>query len=219
MEEKIFAVYKPKGPTSHDIIDFIRRLTRIKKVGHAGTLDPLAKGVLVIAVTREGTKQLTDLIKNEKEYIADIKLGETSNTDDDEGEKTATEGAEPVSREDIEEVLPQFQGDIMQTPPIYSALKIKGQNAYKLARKGKKIEMEARPVVIKEIEILEYEWPMLKIRTVTGSGVYIRSLARDIGQALGVGGYLAGLERTRVGAFTKEDALTLDDLEAKFPKP
>jgi len=205
----IFAVYKPKGPTSHDIIDQLRRKTGIKKIGHAGTLDPLASGVLVVGVGREATKKLGDVVKKEKEYLAKIRLGMTSTTDDEEGEKVGRNGTDyrisPTKIPKLEEirgVVAKFKGEILQTPPIYSAIKLKGTPAYKLVRQGKTPKLEPRKVLIKEIEILKYEWPYLELRVVTGPGVYIRALARDIGEELKVGGYLTELERTRVGDFT-----------------
>ncbi len=208
----IFAVYKPKGPTSHDMIDRLRRLTGEKRIGHAGTLDPLASGVLVVGVGREATRKLAFEVKKEKEYVAEIKFGETSVTDDEEGEKTVW--PQPINIPDknsVEEILQLFIGEIKQMPPAYSALKIKGTSAYKLARKGLEVKLAERQVVIKQIELFDYSWPLLKIRVVCGPGVYIRSLARDIGAKLNVGGYLTALERTRVGDFEIEEAIRLDN--------
>lgn len=207
----IFAVYKPKGPTSHDIIDKLRKKTGVKKIGHAGTLDPLASGVLVVGVGREATKQLGNIVKKEKEYLAKIRLGMTSTTDDEEGEKVVVVALSNAKRllkvPEVEKAVLKFRGEILQTPPIYSAVKVKGKEAYKLARKGQTPKLKPRKVLIKEIEILNYKWPYLKLRVVTGPGVYIRALARDIGKTLKTGGYLAELERTRVGDFTKENAV------------
>lgn len=214
--ERIFAVWKPKGPTSFDIIrEFQRVLGKKEKIGHAGTLDPLASGILVIAVGRDATKKIGEVVAKEKEYIADIYLGATSTTDDAEGELSVRKlEILPVTKE-IKTALGEFVGEISQTPPIYSALKIKGTPAYKLAREGRIEKMEPRKVLIKEIELLKYEWPALAIRVVTGPGVYIRALARDIGERLGSGAYLAGLERTRVGEFTGEKALSVEEAVAK----
>lgn len=211
--EGVYVVYKPKGPTSNDVLEELRRITGIKKIGHAGTLDPLARGVLVVGIGRKGTKQLTELIKSEKEYLAKIKLGVASTTDDEEGEKTEITVEKVPTREEVEEVISQFKGEIMQTPPIYSAVKVRGQEAYKLARKGAKPKLKPRKAVIKKLEILNYQWPFLDLRAVTGSGVYIRALARDIGKELGIGGYLADLERTRVGDFTKERSLRISQFK------
>ena len=216
MIDNMFTIYKPKGPTSHDIVDQVRRVTGIRKVGHAGTLDPLAEGVLVVAVGRGATKQIDSIVKTEKEYIAKVKFGETSSTDDEEGEKTEVVKEEvQITKEQIEEVLAQFIGEIKQVPPIYSAIKVKGQTAYKMARKGKEIKLEPRDVLIKKIEILGYEWPYLDLNVTCGPGVYIRSLAKDIGVALKVGGYLAELKRTRVGDYKIEDAIKPTEIIVK----
>jgi tRNA pseudouridine55 synthase len=214
--KNIFAVYKSKGPTSHDIVDRIRRITGERRVGHAGTLDPLASGVLVIAVGRESTKKLNEIVAKEKEYIADIKLGEESSTDDEEGEKIVKTVQAIQDIKIVEDTVKSFVGKIMQVPPVYSAIKIKGKPAHRLARRGEDVKLEAREVEIKELEILGYEWPVLKLRVVTGPGVYIRALARDIGRELGVGGYLYELERTRVGEYDKNSALTIEDFSSKF---
>lgn len=209
LKNKIFAVYKPKGPTSHDIVDKVRKLTGEKTVGHAGTLDPLASGILVVGVGREATKRLHEAVGAEKEYIADIIFGAESTTDDAEGEKTPIVSTAEPSEAQIKAALQNFKGEIMQLPPQYSALKVGGKTAYSLARKGKVAPLEPRKVLIKEIEILEYRWPHLKIRVITGPGVYIRALARDLGRTLKVGGYLSDLERTRVGEFTKENCFSI----------
>ena len=204
-------MYKPKGPTSHDIINQLRKITGIRKIGHAGTLDPLARGVLVVGIGQEATRELGKIVKDEKEYVAVVRLGMESTTDDEEGNKkqiaitTAIPGIEGIKKE-----IQQFIGKIQQTPPAYSAVKIKGKEAYKRARKGEVLKIKSREVEIKEIEIVKYGWPDLTLRVVTGPGVYIRALARDLGRALGTGGYLADLERTRVGEFTKEKVIKLN---------
>ncbi len=206
----IFAVYKPKGMTSHDVVNIVRRATNERRVGHAGTLDPLAEGVLVLAVGRASTKTLADVVAKEKEYIATIRFGATSTTDDAEGEirkfqisNLKLQMKRPIEY-DIRAILQTFIGEIDQVPPVYSALKIKGTNAYARARRGETVEMQSRRVRIDAIELLSYAWPECQLRVVTGPGVYIRSLARDLGAALGVGGYLTGLIRTRVGQYTAE---------------
>jgi len=210
----IFAFYKPRGITSNDAVQKVRSIVgRSVRVGHAGTLDPLAQGVLVIAVGREATKTISEVVKKEKEYIAEITLGFESSTDDAEGEKTPLNASKQPTLEEIIKTFPEFIGNIKQTPPIYSAIKIQGQEAYKYARQGRVVEMKSREVEIKNIELLEYAWPILKIKVLTGPGVYIRSLARDIGRKLGVGGYLSFLERTRVGDFKKKDSITDEKLK------
>ena len=210
---KILAIYKPKGPTSHDIINQLRKITGIKKIGHAGTLDPLARGVLVVGIGREATKRLNNVVQKEKEYIATIKLGEESTTDDQEGAKNKTKVAKKPMLAEVKKTVSRFKGEISQRPPDYSAVKIKGKKAYQLARKGEKVNLASRKVEIKEIEILQYQWPYLRLRAVTGPGVYIRSLARDIGSKLQTGALLADLERTRVGSFTKEKSIQLEELK------
>ncbi len=208
--EGIFAVYKPKGITSNDAVQIVKRQSGGKKTGHAGTLDPLAKGVLVIGVGREATKKLGEVVKKEKEYLAVVKFGETSSTDDAEGEKNKIKVKNIPEIADIKKAIEKFQGKITQIPPVFSAVKIKGREAYKLARKGQEVKMKPREIEIKSINIIDYKWPLLKLKVITGPGAYIRSLARDIGEELGVGGYLADLERTRVGQFTKENAVELE---------
>lgn len=201
------------------MIDQIRKVTGIKKVGHAGTLDPLASGVLVVAVGRDATKTLSVIVAKEKEYEATIQLGQTSSTDDAEGEKTETMDRNQIpSLEEINKASRKFIGETNQQPPVFSAIKIKGKPAHRLARAGKTPALETRLVEIKDIVVTNYQWPKLELRVTTGPGVYIRSLARDIGQELGTGGYLAGLIRTRVGEYRLDDSLTVDDLAEKFAK-
>lgn len=206
-------INKPKGFTSHDVVNIVRKATGVKKVGHAGTLDPLATGVLVVAVGREFTKQISKIVEKEKEYVATVFLGKTSTTDDEEGEKTVISNIQLPTINDINEVLKKFVGKILQTPPIYSAIKIEGKEAYKYARKGQKVKMKSREVNIKNIEVMDYNFPTLKIKVTTGPGVYIRSLARDIGEKLRTGAYLSDLKRARVGKYTIENSVELDDLD------
>jgi tRNA pseudouridine55 synthase len=208
--ENIFAVYKPRGITSHDVIDILRTKLDVRRIGHAGTLDPLARGVLVVGVGRDATKRLSRIVKKEKEYIATVKLGETSTTDDTEGEKVKNLKSQISNLKEIQRILREFTGEIMQTPPAYSAVRIHGKRSYTLAREGKVPDLRERKVTIKAIDVLEYRWPILMIRVVTGPGVYIRALARDVGQKLGCGAYLSDLERVRVGDFTKDSAMRLD---------
>ncbi|XOU94616.1 MAG: tRNA pseudouridine(55) synthase TruB [Candidatus Kerfeldbacteria bacterium] len=206
----IFGINKKVGPTSHDIIDQLRRKTGIKKIGHAGTLDPLASGVLVVAIGKEFTRQIDTIVKTEKEYIAKVKFGFNSTTDDEEGEKEEIKISNEPTKEDIEKVLPKFIGEIKQMPPVYSSVKVSGKPAHRRVRKGEDVKLGTRDVFIKNIEILDYQWPYLEIKIVTGPGVYIRSLARDIGSELKVGGYLSGLIRTRVGDYNIDDAVTVE---------
>lgn len=207
----IVPVFKPKGPTSHDVVAQVRRVVGARKVGHAGTLDPLASGVLVIGIG-PATKHLNDEMLKEKEYEAVIKLGATSTTDDEEGDKTAVVVDTVPTEDAIREVLNKYIGEISQVPPQFSAIKIKGKPAYQTARQGGEVPLAARPVRIFDIELLSYTWPYLAIRVRTGPGVYIRSLARDIGAELGCGGYIEDLVRTRVGEYRLEHAVAAGDV-------
>ncbi|MFA6391901.1 MAG: tRNA pseudouridine(55) synthase TruB [Patescibacteria group bacterium] len=215
----IFAIYKEKGPTSHDVVYRLRKITGEKRIGHAGTLDPLAEGVLVVGIGREATKKLSTEVQKEKEYITTIMLGVTSTTDDAEGEKTSIAVKSIPTHAEVKEAIKLFVGKIKQIPPIYSAVKVNGKEAYKFARKGKPVELEARDVEIKKIDIVHYDWPMLTIKAITGPGVYIRSLGKNIGEKLGVGGgYLKYLKRSRVGEYSCNNALTLDQFEKLYGK-
>ena len=209
----IYAIYKTKGPTSHDTIKEIKNITGIKKVGHGGTLDPLAEGVLVVAVGREFTKKLGALLEEEKEYLAKIKLGENSTTDDGEGIKTAIKNKVTPTKNQIIKATERFIGWIDQLPPQYSAGKVFGERAYKKARRGEKFKLGTHRVLIKKIDLIKYQWPYVDLRVVTGSGVYLRSLARDMGKALKTGGYLAKLVRTRVGKFNIQKAKTVTEFK------
>lgn len=206
----IYGFWKPKGPSSFDVIREIKKSAEDTCIGHAGTLDPLAEGILVIAIGKEFTKKINEEVKKEKEYIAEIHLGVTSTTDDEEGEKEEYSVKKIPTQDEIEAKLQDFIGDIMQRPPVWSAVKVAGKEAYKRAEKGEEISLSPRKVFIKEIEILKYEYPFLIVRVVTGSGVYIRSLARDIGEILKTKGYMSGLIRTRVGSFDRSNAVTIN---------
>jgi tRNA pseudouridine55 synthase len=235
----VFAIYKEEGMTSHDVVDAVRRLTGEQRVGHAGTLDPCAKGVLVIGVSRAATKTLSLVVGTEKEYVTRVRLGWRSTTEDREGkieqtfwptvgagpracplpeqpQRVAPTGPVPTEQQ-VRQALDRFLGRIDQRPPVFSAIKIRGRAAYKRARAGKKVELAARPVEVREIELLGYAWPCVEVRLVTGSGFYVRAFARDLGEALGTGAYMDQLERIRVGSFTKEQAVHLADLAAAGP--
>lgn len=212
MRKNIFPVYKPKGPTSYQVVKEIKKTTGQEKVWHAGTLDPSASSVLVIGLGK-GTKKLHSLAKTEKEYRAKIKLGEISTTDDEEGEKRKIYVTKKPSLKRVKGIIRTFGGQIQQIPPQFSAVKIGGKPAYRLARSGKKVRLKPRNVSIKKIQLIQYHWPFLVIKITTGPGVYIRALARDIGKKLKVGGYLAELERTRVGNFEKRQHLQLNNLQ------
>jgi tRNA pseudouridine55 synthase len=215
--EGIFAVFKEEGMTSHDVVDLVRRYTGQRKVGHAGTLDPCARGVLVVGVGRPATRQLGQIVEKEKEYTTRIRLGWRSTTDDREGEKQESPVSTIPSEQVVRDALKAFQGIISQRPPAFSALKVAGRPAYKLARAKLPVELASREVLVKEIELLAYEWPIADVRMVTGPGVYVRAVARDLGEALGTGGYVEELERTRVGSYTTDQAIAISDL--RRPKP
>ena len=212
--EEIIYVDKPTGMTSFGAVARVRRILSQReghkvKVGHTGTLDPFATGLLIL-LAGKATKKAPELTKKDKVYEATIRLGETSTTGDPEGEITAT-GAELPSKEQIAEVLKQFTGKIEQRPPIFSAIKINGERAYKLARKGQEVEMPTRTVEIYSIEQISYSKPELQIRTHVSSGTYIRTLAEDIGKALGCGAYCSQLRRTQIADY-KIDELPLFEL-------
>lgn len=215
----IFALDKSKGISSQRAVQKVkywaRDLTDNKKikVGHGGTLDPLATGVLIIAIGRAFTKQIDTYVAAEKEYVASIKFGETSTTDDAEGEKAIVHVETIPVRDAVESVTEEFIGDIKQIPPAYSAIKINGQEAYKRMRRGEEVVMKPRRVHIEVIDILSYDYPVLKIRIVCGKGTYIRSLVRDIGKRLGTGAYMSDLVRTRVGVFTAQKCFPLTAFE------
>lgn len=213
----IIAIHKPSGMKSHDVIDQVRKITGIKKVGHGGTLDPFASGVLVIAIGREYTKQLDAFVKGGKEYIAKIMLGFHSTTDDRSGELTPASPPEYIIDSNmVSQAVNSFIGDVTQIPPKYSALKIKGTPAHRRIRRRENFEMEARQVKIYDIETISYQYPYINLRVVTGPGVYIRALARDIGEKLSTGAYLDELQRTRVNNFTIDEALTLEEFKNEW---
>lgn len=202
----LYAFWKPKGITSNKFLNQIKKEYGVIKIGHAGTLDPLAEGVLVVGIGK-GTKLITNIMGAEKEYIAEVKLGVNSETDDEEGVKTNIAVEKPPQESEINAKLITFLQEDMQLPPVYSAIKIKGKEAYKLARSGKIVEMKLRKSEIKKIELLSYNWPIVRFSVVTGPGVYIRAIARDLGEKLNTGGYLYSLKRTRVHSYTISDVM------------
>jgi tRNA pseudouridine55 synthase len=212
-------VDKPQGMTSHDVVARIRRLAGTRRVGHAGTLDPMATGVLVVGVEK-ATRLLGHLALSEKEYSATIRLGQATDTDDAEGQVIAEAPAAGIGREAIEAAAGALTGEIQQTPPGYSAVKVAGQRAYRLARQGAPPELAARAVTVRDFTVhaVRRSGGLLDVdASVTcSSGTYIRALARDLGAALGVGGHLTALRRTRVGPYTVAGAQTLDQLAAAF---
>jgi len=209
--DEIFVIDKPRGPTSHDIVDIVRRTFNIKKVGHAGTLDPMATGVLVI-LTGKCTKESGRLLNDDKEYEAELTLGATSDTEDAEGVITNSGKSLDIDPILIKEAFRAFLGPIEQVPSAYSAVKYKGKKLYELARKGIKVEIEPRKITILRLDITEISMPKVKFCVTCSKGTYIRRLAADIGERLGCGAYLSALRRTRSGRFTIAEAVTIDKL-------
>lgn len=212
--ERIILIDKPADMSSFGVVARVRRKLRDElgkkvKVGHTGTLDPFATGLLIILAGR-ATKKSDEFLKKDKEYEATVFLGKTSSTGDVEGENTDVSDKVPTDDE-VKKACEKFVGEIEQTVPIFSAVKINGERAYKLARKGKVVEMPTRKVTIYSIEIIDYKYPELKIRTHVSSGTYIRTLGEDIGKALGTGAYLTALRRTKIADYDVKDALKLDD--------
>lgn len=220
----ILLIDKPPGWTSFDVVNKVRRLVQAsglsssnKKrfpVGHTGTLDPLATGLLVLMLGTY-TKKVSEYTKLDKVYEVTMRLGQTSTTGDEEGEKTGTSEHQPTEDE-VRTALQHFVGDIMQTPPIYSAIKINGQRAYDLARKGKAPQMQPRPAKIYEIEFKNYEYPLVEFTTKVSSGTYVRSLVEDIGKRLDTGAYMTALRRTAVGPFALGGAVSVEGLTGKI---
>lgn len=211
----ILNVDKPAGWTSFDVVGFVRRRCGVKRVGHAGTLDPAATGVLPVLIG-QATRLTEYLVDATKAYEAIVELGVETDTYDAEGEVVARADASGVTREQIEAALPVFRGDFLQTPPVYSALKRDGVPMYKRARRGETVEMEPRPVRVDELYVTEWTTPRVRLHVECAKGFYVRSLAHDLGASLGVGGSLAGLRRSRVGAFRAEDAVDIESLRSAF---
>ena len=219
MSDGIVVVDKPGGWTSHDVVGRVRRLAGTRKVGHAGTLDPMATGVLVLGVNR-ATRLLGHLMLTQKAYAATVRLGAATLTDDAEGEVVREIDASHVDGSDIESALPQFRGAIEQIPSTVSAIKIDGKRAYARARAGETVEIPARTVTIERLDVVDTRhvspYVDVDIEVVCSSGTYIRALARDLGDSLGVGGHLTALRRTEVGPFRLDVARTLESLGEEF---
>ena len=207
---------KPAGITSHDVVDRLRKITGEQRIGHAGTLDPFATGLLILGIGRAATRELGHFLKLDKEYIATLHFGAESDTYDRTGKITTIGYREsngfPISLSKIKKILQNFTGEIEQTPPMYSAKKINGKKMYELARAGKEIPRKPTKIKIYSIELLEYDFPLNKICVHCSSGTYIRSLAHDLGRALGTGAYLEELRRTKIGKYDVKDAHKLEEL-------
>lgn len=213
-------IYKPVGMTSHDVVSVLRRVTKIKQIGHTGTLDPFAEGVLPICIGK--ATRLIEYLQDDKEYLATVQFGAATNTFDLDGEKVFTSDKK-VSRDDIKEGLKSFEGEISQLPPIFSAIKVKGKKLYEYARKGEEVEIQPRKVVIENIELKNFdeELQQAQILLKCSKGTYIRSIANDLGKNLGCGGYLIKLIRTQAGKFRVENSVQLDgiDVESNLINP
>lgn len=209
--EGLWLIDKPSGMTSFGVVARLRRLTGIKKVGHAGTLDPLATGLMLVLVGKQYTRQADQLIKLDKDYDMAVTLGSYSTTDDREGELSHISDRVPTKQE-ILTVIKSLTGTIQQKPPAYSAIKIGGKRAYKLARSGEVVDIPARSVTVHDWTVSSYEYPLIQAHTAVSSGTYIRSLAHDLGDKLGTGAYLTDLRRTRIGEYLLADALPLEEL-------
>lgn len=223
LEGEVIPMFKPYGWTSFQIVSKVRYLLskhhNVKrfKVGHAGTLDPLATGVLLLC-TGKATKRIEELQNHTKEYVADIMLGATTASFDMEHPVNATYPYEHITEEMLCEVLKKFTGEVLQRPPLFSACKVEGERAYKLARSGSDMQLALKSIRIEEIELLAFEPPKITIRVVCGKGTYIRSLARDIGEELQSGAYLTRLERTRIGDTRIENCINPDDFKTWLEK-
>ena len=214
---QVLLINKPIEWTSFDVVRKIRNLIKIKKVGHAGTLDPLATGLLIVCTGRF-TKRINEFMAQEKEYTGTFTLGATTPTYDLESEPGNFTDINSISKGEILGTTKQFVGEIFQVPPAHSAIKIEGKRVYELARQGKDVKMEPRKIFIIEFEITKIEMPVVSFRVVCGTGTYIRSLANDFGKVLGCGAYLSSLCRTRIGESKLADAKTMTEIEDEIRK-
>ena len=210
-EGRVLLINKPLDWTSFDVVNKLRNKLKIKKIGHAGTLDPLATGLLIICVGKK-TKQIESFMGLEKEYTGTFVIGQTTPSYDLETEVSEPNDISGITESAINKVVQSLTGKIQQLPPLHSAIKIGGKRAYKFARKGKEVELKPREVEVKEFEITAIQLPQLQFRVICSKGTYIRSLARDLGEGLGVGAYLSQLCRTRIGEYKLENALTIDEV-------
>jgi tRNA pseudouridine55 synthase len=210
----VVSLNKNAGITSHDAVTAVKKAFKVKKAGHTGTLDPIATGLMLICLN-EATKAAWLIESLEKEYVATFRLGVSTDTFDSEGSIVGSADPSVITIDNIRERLPAFTGEIMQVPPMYSAIKVSGQPLYKLARKGIEIERKPRRVVVSSIELIEFSNPSLKLRIGCSKGTYIRSLCNDLGNALGIGAHVTGLHRTRIGNFRIADSATIDQLPQK----
>ena len=220
--EGVLLVDKPKTWTSFDVVNYVRKMVATAegkkpknvKVGHTGTLDPLATGLLVVLVGKNYTRRAGEFSKADKTYEVVMKLGQTSTTGDEEGEKVEISNQEVGNRE-LEQALHKFTGEIMQTPPAFSAMKIDGKRAYQLAREGKEVKLEPRKATVHSIQLTDYNYPFVKFTAKVSSGTYIRSLVEDIGKELGTGAYMSDLRRTQAGQFNIKKVINIAELKSE----
>jgi tRNA pseudouridine55 synthase len=205
----LLLVNKPVGITSFDVIRRLRRVTGVRKIGHAGTLDPLASGLMLV-LFGTACKQAGSLSKLDKRYMAEVRLGANTTTGDEEGEETPVSDRVPA-HEEVQEALWKLTGEITQVPPAYSAIKIAGKEAYKRVRAGETVEMPSRQVTVYENVLLSYDYPVVSLDAKVSSGTYVRTLAEDLGKLLGTGAYLSGLVRTKVGEYRLGEAMVLEE--------
>ena len=214
-EGQMLLIDKPLRWTSFDVVQKLRNILRIKKIGHAGTLDPLATGLLIIC-TGKFTKRINEYMAQEKEYTGTFTLGATTPTYDLESEPVNFKPVDHISPEDMEIATKRFTGEILQVPPAHSAIKVDGKRVYELARQGKEVKLEPRKVTIKEFSLTKIEGPVVSFKVICSTGTYIRSLANDFGEELGCGAYLSSLCRTRIGDYSVTDALSIDAFQEKI---
>ena len=208
----LFLIDKPEGPTSHDIVQMVRRWTGVRRVGHGGTLDPLATGLLPVFVGG-ATRLIEYLIEHPKTYTARVRLGQATDTDDSEGTIIAEHPVPALSLAEIEEALRPFRGEVKQVPPVYSAIKVDGVTAHRAARRGAPVERPTRVVQIHELTLEAWETPHIELRMTVGSGTYVRAIARDLGEALGCGAHVVAMRRAAIGPVSADDAQTPDALQ------
>jgi tRNA pseudouridine55 synthase len=213
---QVLLIDKPLGWTSFDVVRKLRHLVRIKKIGHAGTLDPLATGLLIVC-TGKFTKRINEFMAQEKEYTGTITLGAVTPSYDLETEPTDHQDIGAITLSLIQQSVKQFTGSILQVPPAHSAIKVKGKRVYELARKGESVILEPRRITISSFEVLRFEEGLVHFKVVCSTGTYIRSLANDLGVALGCGAYLSALRRTRIGSFLVDQAQTPEQFERSLP--
>lgn len=211
----LILINKPVGLTSHDVINVLRRVTGIKKIGHTGTLDPFSSGLLPVLIGREATRQQRNFLFLDKTYWVKIRLGAFSDTHDLTGKIIEKEVKEVPKNDIIKEALSKFVGGLDQKPPIFSAKKVKGKKAYQLARKGIRVELKPKRIKIYEIKLLSYQWPFLETRIKVSAGTYLRKLAHDFGEKIGSGAYLEGLIREKIGMFDLKEAIDLKKITSE----